>query len=74
MKYLIVGKVTHLKDGVSNPKHGNVTIVDAAGREVLSLNIAAPHTRINTRTLPKGMYFVTLTTPKGSNTQKLVVE
>ena len=66
--------VLDLKDGVSDPKHCTLTVSDASGREVLSLNIAAPHTRINTRTLPKGMYFVTLTTPKGSSTQKLIVE
>ena len=66
--------VLDLKDGVSDPKHCTLTVSDASGREVLSLNIAAPHTRINTRPLPKGMYFVTLTTPQGSNTQKLVVE
>ena len=63
-----------LKDGASAPKQCTLIVSDASGREVLSLNIAAPHTRINTRPLPKGMYFVTLTTPQGSNTQKLVVE
>ena len=66
--------VLDLKDGVSDPKHCTLTVSDASGREVLSLNIAAPHTRINTHDLPKGMYFVTLTTPKGSSTQKLIVE
>ena len=66
--------VLDLKDIVSDPKHCTLTVSDASGREVLSLNIAAPHTRINTHDLPKGMYFVTLTTPQGSNTQKLVVE
>ena len=63
-----------LKDGVSDPKHCTLTVSDASGREVLSLNIAAPHTRINTRDLPKGIYFVTLKTPQGSSTQKLVLE
>ena len=66
--------VLDIKDVVSDLKKCTLTVSDAAGREVLSLNIAAPHTRINTHDLPKGMYFVTLTTPQGSNTQKLVVE
>ena len=60
--------------GVSDPKHCSATIADAAGREVRSLTTTAAQTRISTHDLPKGIYFVTLKTPKGSSTQKLVLE
>jgi hypothetical protein len=53
-----------------------VAVRDEQGREVLRRKLAA-----GTRTLmidvadyPSGTYFVTLTTAKGTSTQKLVVE
>ena len=55
---------------------GTLAVSDAAGREVLRKELAR-----GTRTctlkvsdLPSGTYFVTLTTAKGTGTQKLIVE
>ncbi|MBQ6069509.1 MAG: T9SS type A sorting domain-containing protein [Bacteroidales bacterium] len=72
-----------------NPARGRVTVElaesaahgvmlkvqDAAGREVLRCELAAG-TRtltIDVAELPSGTYFVTLTTAKGTSTQKLVI-
>ena len=56
------------------PSDCTLTLADASGREIL--RFAHPDTRlqIDLATLPAGLYLVTLTTPKGSSTQKLVVE
>ena len=75
---------------VPNPAHGTVTVrpllsggeypavltvSDAAGREVLRRQLldGSPQT-IELGEMPSGTYFVTLTTAKGTGTQKLVVE
>ena len=53
-----------------------LTVSDAAGREVLRRELA-PGTQVVTfsvAALPAGTYFVTLTTPTGTCTRKLVVE
>ena len=54
---------------------GVLTMVDASGREVLRKELP-PETTSHTISLaeyPKGVYFVTLDTPQGSETQKLVI-
>ena len=69
-----------------NPAHGNVTLLlpedalpanvvmrDAAGREVLRRRVAAPQTTLSTRSLPAGLYHVTVFTPTASATRKLTV-
>lgn len=54
---------------------GVLTMADASGREVLREELP-PQTACHTLTLaayPNGVYFVTLTTAKGTSTQKLVI-
>lgn len=51
-----------------------IKIYDMAGNDVLSRETRGGKTRISTRHLPSGTYFVVLTTAKGSSTQKLVIE
>ena len=55
---------------------GTLTVVDAAGREVLR-KVLARETQsytFNVADYPAGTYFVTLSTPEGTSTQRLVVE
>ena len=69
-----------------NPAHGSVTLLlpedalpatlvlhDAAGRQVLRRRIATPKTTLSTRTLPAGLYHVTVSTPTATATRKLTV-
>ena len=56
------------------PSDCTLTLADASGREILRFAHPDTHLQIDLATLPAGLYLVTLTTPKGSNTQKLVVE
>ena len=51
----------------------NVVMRDAAGREVLRRRVAAPQTTLSTRSLPAGLYHVTVFTPTASATRKLTV-
>ena len=55
---------------------GILTVRDAAGREVLRRELAhgTRTSSFGVADYPSGTYFVTLTTAKGSSTQKLVVE
>jgi hypothetical protein len=69
------GSVLCVVDGESFAG-GVLTVVDVAGREVLR-RVLPPQTARHTLSLadyPAGTYFVTLTTAKGTSTQKLVVE
>ena len=73
---------------VPNPAHGYVTVVlpegvgaegtvtmaDMAGRVLLRQPLLTDRQRVDVSALPAGTYFVTLTMPAGSTTQKLVVE
>ena len=55
---------------------GVLTMLDASGREVLRKELP-PETTSHTISLteyPKGVYFVTIDTPQGSETQKLVIK
>ena len=69
-----------------NPAHGSVTLLlpegalpatlllhDAACRQVLRRRITDPQTTLSTRTLPAGLYHVTVSTPSATATQKLTV-
>ena len=51
-----------------------VTLLDAAGHEVLRARMSAGQTslRLDLRTLPAGPYFVTLTTPSATATRRLI--
>ena len=53
-----------------------LTVADAAGREVLRKELAQDTRRyvFSVADLPAGTYFVTLTTPAGTSTKKLMVE
>ena len=55
---------------------GTLTVVDAAGREVLRKVLArdTESYTFNVADYPAGTYFVTLSTPEGTSTQRLVVE
>ena len=71
-----------------NPAHGLVTVTlgmpgfehaalilrDASGKELRRTTPSASKTDIPLRGLPAGTYFLTLSTPQGSSTQKLLVE
>ncbi len=54
---------------------GTLTVRDAAGREVLRKELARGTRKcaLDVSVLPTGTYFVTLTTAKGTSTQKLVI-
>lgn len=67
------GKVTvRLPDGVRLP--ATLSVSDASGREVLRREISDTQHPSLGLTLRAGLYFVTLSTPQGSSTQKLVVQ
>ena len=55
---------------------GTLTVVDAAGREVLRKVLArgTESYTFDVADYPAGAYFVTLSTPEGTSTQRLVVE
>lgn len=68
-----------------NPAHDQVAITCQQNQAQLTLHNAMGHEVLRTKTeqgraliplknLPAGVYFVTLTTPEGSSTQRLVVE
>ncbi|MBQ9864949.1 MAG: T9SS type A sorting domain-containing protein [Bacteroidales bacterium] len=55
---------------------GTLTLTDATGRELMRRELE-PHTtglRLDLSALPSGTYFVTLATPQGSSTQKLILK
>ena len=54
---------------------GTLTVRDAAGREVLRKELARGTRKcvLDVSGLPSGTYFVTLTTAKGTGTQKLII-
>ena len=51
-----------------------LTLSDASGRRLLTLPVTDPQLTLSLAPYPAGPYFLTLTTPQGSSTQKLVVE
>ena len=55
---------------------GTLTLTDAAGRELMRHELAplTASLRLDLSALPAGTYFVTLATPQGSSTQKLILE
>ena len=54
-----------------------LTVADATGREVrrqtLPSSTEGTRLRLDLKGLPAGAYFVTLVTPQGSHTEKLVI-
>lgn len=58
----------------TNPSDCTLTLADAGGREMLRFARPEAQLQIDLTPLPAGLYLVTLTTPQGSSTQKLVVE
>ena len=63
--------VTVTLEGAALP--AEITVYDAAGHVVLERRAATRRTRLSTRSLPAGHYFVTVATPRGTATQKLTV-
>ena len=63
--------VTVTLEGAALP--AEITVYDAAGHAVLERRAATRRTRLSTRSLPAGHYFVTVATPRGTATQKLTV-
>ena len=55
---------------------GTLTLTDATGRELMRHELAplTASLRLDLSALPAGTYFVTLATPRGSSTQKLILE
>ena len=55
---------------------GTLTLTDATGRELMRHELAplTASLRLDLSALPAGTYFVTLATPQGSSTQKLILE
>ena len=51
-----------------------VTVTDMAGRVLLIAPLLSARQLVDVSTLPAGSYFVTLATPQGSSTQKLILE
>ena len=58
------------------PQGTVLKVLDMAGHEVLSQPVAsgAENVTLDLSALPAGTYFVTLATPQGSSTQKLILE
>ena len=63
--------VTVTLEGAALP--AEITVYDAAGHAVLERRAATRRTRLSTRSLPAGHYFVTVATPRGTATQKLTI-
>ena len=55
-----------------NYRNAAVVVLDEAGHEVLRNKVTGPVMQLNG--LPAGAYFVTLVTPQGSHTEKLLVK
>ena len=69
------GIVTVAVEGTAyRPGQSVLHVADASGREVLSQPLAAPRQQLDLSALPAGVYFVTLSTPQASCTQRLVLE
>ena len=51
-----------------------VTVTDMAGRVLLTAPLLSARQLVDASALPAGTYFVTLATPQGSSTQKLILE
>ena len=51
-----------------------LTVSDLAGRTLLRQTISGPSATIDAATLPAGSYLVTLASPQGSSSQKLVLQ
>ena len=54
--------------------HCRLTLHNAAGRELLSLLLVSPYLTVPTAHLPAGLYLITLHTPQGTVSSRLVVE
>ena len=69
------GSVLCVVDGESFAG-GVLTVTDAAGRELVRHELAplTASLRLDLSALPAGTYFVTLATPHGTSTQKLILE
>ena len=64
------GYVTVARDG----DEGTIAITDVTGRVVMNERPVADGERVDVSALRAGIYFVTLTSPRGSTTVKLAVE
>ena len=66
--------VVAVEGGAYRPGQSVLHVADASGREVLCQPLAAPRQQLDLSALPAGVYFVTLSTPQASCTQRLVLE
>ena len=62
--------MTVVRDG----DEGTIAITDVTGRVVMNERPVADGERVDVSALRAGIYFVTLTSPRGSTTVKLAVE
>ena len=63
-----------LSDAIPAPVECHLTFRDAAGRELFTIHALIRTTTLTLADLPAGVYFVTLTAPQASATQRLIVE
>ena len=66
--------VTVTLSGSCNAARATLTLRDALGKELRRITPSADKTDIPLSGLPAGTYLLTLSTPQGSSTQKLIVE
>ena len=63
-----------LTQGVSDRDDCQLAVLDAVGHELVRNRVSGGRCHIDTHKLPSGVYFVTLTTPAGTTTQKLIIQ
>jgi hypothetical protein len=63
-----------LTQGVSYRDDCQLAVLDAVGHELVRNRVSGGRCHIDTHKLPSGVYFVTLTTPAGTTTQKLIIQ
>ena len=59
---------------IDSPDNGQIKISTILGVKVMEIEKNSPSTVIPVETLAKGVYFISLTTSKGSGTEKLIIE
>lgn len=58
----------------TNPSDCHIAVTSSTGKKVFDIRPVDTSLRLSTQTWPAGIYFVTLTTPSGSVTKKLIVQ
>jgi hypothetical protein len=52
----------------------HITLTNSVGQIVVDEIVNAPNVKVDVSNLPKGVYFATIETAKGTATQKVIVE